>query len=147
MTKAIDVGALVLRLGLGAMYLAHAQLKFFTFGLAGTAAFFAQVGFPAWTAYPVAFLEAAAGLLLILGIHARWVAVAMIPILLGAAWTHAGNGWVFSAPGGGWEYPLFLVLASAVQGLIGNGALALGLSSALEKFSPPIKMGERLQSP
>ena len=127
MHNANDIGALVLRLGLGVMYVAHAQLKIFTFGLSGTAAFFAQVGFPAWTVYPVTFLELAAGILLILGLHARWVAVGMIPILLGAAWTHAGNGWVFSGPGGGWEYPMFLIIASAVQGLIGNGALALSV--------------------
>jgi putative oxidoreductase len=125
MNTANDMGALVLRLALGAMYLAHAQLKIFTFGLPGTAAFFAQVGFPGWTAYPVTLMELAAGILLVLGLHARWVAVGMIPILLGAAWTHAGNGWVFSGPGGGWEYPMFLIIASAVQGLIGNGALAL----------------------
>jgi putative oxidoreductase len=125
MTNTNDLGALALRLGLGVMYLAHAQLKILTFGLPGTAAFFAQVGFPAWTAYPVTFLELGGGILLILGVHARWVALALIPILLGAAWTHAGNGWLHTANGGGWEYPMFLVIASAVQGLIGNGAWAL----------------------
>jgi putative oxidoreductase len=38
----------------------------------------------------------------------------MLPILLGALWTHAGNGWVFSNPNGGWEYPAFLVLLAIV---------------------------------
>jgi putative oxidoreductase len=40
-------------------------------------------------------------------------------------WVHAGNGWVFTAPNGGWEYPAFLIVASVVQFLLGDGAYAL----------------------
>jgi putative oxidoreductase len=68
--------------------------------------------------------------LLVLGVYTRWVALALIPILLGAALVHAPNGWVFSAPNGGWEYPVFLAVASLAQALIGDGALALRASSA-----------------
>jgi putative oxidoreductase len=32
---------------------------------------------------------------------------------------------VFSAQGGGWEYPAFLIVASLVQWLVGDGAYAL----------------------
>ncbi len=70
--------------------------------------------------------ELVGGALLILGIGTRWVAVALIPFLLGAAWVHLGNGWLFSAPKGGWEYPVFLVVAAAAQALLGDGAYALG---------------------
>jgi putative oxidoreductase len=38
---------------------------------------------------------------------------------------HSGNGWVFNAPNGGWEYPLFLIVASGVVALLGDGAYAL----------------------
>ncbi len=38
---------------------------------------------------------------------------------------HVPNGWVFSAQGGGWEYPLFLIAASGVQALLGGGAFAV----------------------
>src|SRR5262245_56285882 len=117
--------ATLLRISLGVMYLSHAWLKFHTFTLAGTADFFAKVGFPSWLAYPVTLAEAGAGVLLIAGLHARWVALAMIPVLLGATWTHWPNGWVFTNPGGGWEYPVFLIVASATQALLGNGAYAL----------------------
>jgi putative oxidoreductase len=55
--------------------------------------------------------------------------LALIPILLGATWTHAGNGWLFSAEGGGWEYPLFLSVTAAVQALLGDGAFALKVPS------------------
>ena len=44
-------------------------------------------------------------LLLLVGVATRWVALATLPILLGAAWVHLPNGWVFSAKGGGWDGP------------------------------------------
>lgn len=69
--------------------------------------------------------ELTGGVLLVLGVHARWVALALVPVLIGATWAHAGNSWVFSAPNGGWEYPAFLTLAAIVQFLIGDGAYAL----------------------
>ena len=40
------------------------------------------------------------------------------------------NGWVFSAEGGGWEYPLFLTVTAVVQSLLGDGAYALRLPRA-----------------
>jgi putative oxidoreductase len=129
-------GALLLRLSLGAMYLAHASLKFFTFTLAGTAQFFASVGFPGWLAYVVAFAELGAGVLLILGWRTRWVALALIPVLIGATAVHWGNGWVFTAKGGGWEYPVFLIAASLVQALLGEGAFALAGARLASAYSP-----------
>jgi putative oxidoreductase len=125
LVSAPDLGATFLRLALGAMYLAHAGLKYFTFGMAGTVQFFASVGYPGWLAYAVVAAEVVAGALLILGFRVRWVALGMLPVLLGAAVVHWPNGWVFNAQGGGWEYPVFLAIASIVQALIGDGAYAL----------------------
>jgi putative oxidoreductase len=69
---------------------------------------------------------ATGGAMLILGIYARWVALALIPALLGAIiWAHGGAGWVFNAPGGGWEYPLYLIVLSVAQFLLGDGRYAL----------------------
>jgi putative oxidoreductase len=53
------------------------------------------------------------------------VAIALVPVLLGALWVHSGNGWLFTSEGGGWEYPLFLVVAAVTQALLGDGALAV----------------------
>lgn len=117
--------ALVLRLSLGIMFVAHALLKVFVFTLSGTVGFFESVGFPGWLAYLTIAAELNGGALLILGVYARWVALALVPILLGALQVHLGNGWVFSAEGGGWEYPAFLAAASLVQALLGDGAYAL----------------------
>ena len=95
------------------MFIAHSVvLKYFTFTLAGTAQYFASIGLPAFLAYVVFALEAVGGVLLVLGIGTRWVALGLVPVLLGATWVHVGNGWVFSAPNGGWEYPLFLIVIS-----------------------------------
>lgn len=126
-TRTAPYGALALRVGLGAMFIAHSViLKLMVFTLPGTAQFFASIGLPGALAYLVFAAEAVGGLLLILGVGTRWVALALIPILAGATWVHAGNGWVFSNQGGGWEYPVFLILASAVQAALGDGAWALG---------------------
>jgi len=117
--------AALLRITLGVMFIAHGLLKVFVFTLPGTAQFFASVGFPAWTAYPVVAAELAGWLLLVLGVHARLVAAALVPVLLGSASVHFGNGWVFSGANGGWEYPVFLVVAAVVVALLGEGAFAL----------------------
>ena len=120
------VGDTLLRVALGIMFIAHSVvLKYLTFTLAGTAQYFASIGLPAFLAYVVFAVEAVGGVLLVLGIATRWVALALIPVLLGATWVHLGNGWVFSAANGGWEYPVFLIAASLVQALLGDGKFAL----------------------
>ena len=118
--------ALVLRVTLGVMFIAHSLiLKYFTFTLPGTAQFFESLGQPAALAYLTFWAELVGGVLLLAGVATRWVALALIPILAGAAWVHLGNGWVFSAANGGWEYPVFLIAASLVQALLGDGKFAL----------------------
>jgi putative oxidoreductase len=118
--------ALVLRVSLGVMYIAHSLvLKYFTFSLPGTAQFFESLGLPGALAYFTFWAELIGGVLLVAGIGTRAVALALIPVLVGATWVHAGNGWVFSAANGGWEYPAFLIAASLVLALLGNGRFAL----------------------
>ena len=117
--------AFINRLALGTMFLAHGLMKLLVFTLPGTAGFFESVGFPGWTAYLVTFAEIGGGAALLLGLRTRIVSAALIPVLLGALYVHLGNGWVFSAPNGGWEYPAFLVVAAVVQLLLGDGRFAL----------------------
>jgi putative oxidoreductase len=115
----VRAAAVLLRVTLGVMYLAHSVvLKGFIYGLPGTAHFFASIGLPGVLAYVVFSAEAIGGVLLIAGIGTRVVSLALVPILVGAGWAHAGNGWVFSNAGGGWEYPLFLVIVSVVLALL-----------------------------
>jgi putative oxidoreductase len=117
--------AFLLRAALGAMFVAHALLKYYVFTLPGTAKFFESLGLPGPLAYVTFVAELVGGALIFLGIGTRYIAAALIPVLLGAAWAHAGNGWVFSAPNGGWEYPVFLAVAAAAVALLGDGAFTL----------------------
>ena len=118
--------ALVLRLGLGVMALAHGLLKIFVFTIPGTVGFFEQLGYPGALAYGVIIVEIVGGLALIAGVGTRYVALLLVPVLIGATMTHAGNGWVFSNEGGGWEFPAFWTLALLVQALLGDGVHSLG---------------------
>ena len=114
-TQTAPYGAFLLRVSLGVMFVAHGLiLKYFTFTLGGTAQFFESIGYPGFLAYVVFAAETLGCLALIAGIQTRLVSFALVPILIGAAMVHVPNGWVFSAQGGGWEYPLFLIVASIV---------------------------------
>jgi putative oxidoreductase len=123
--------ALVLRVALGTMFIAHALLKYFVFTLPGTAKFFESLGLPGFLGYVTVAVELVGGILLILGVKTRTVSLVLVPVLLGATWAHSGNGWLFTSPNGGWEYPAFWTVTLFVQALLGDGAYALRLSSAV----------------
>lgn len=116
--------ALVLRVALGVMFIAHALLKYYVYTLPGTAQFFESIGLPGPLAYLTFYAELIGGTLILAGAWSRWVSLALIPVLLGATWAHAANGWLFTAPNGGWEYPAFLTAAALVQALLGDGKYA-----------------------
>ncbi|WP_137180790.1 DoxX family protein [Roseomonas sp. AR75] len=123
---AVPYAAFLLRVSMGVMLLAHGLLlKVFTFGLAGTMGFFGSIGYPPALGAVVAIAETAAGLALILGIWVRPVSLLMVPIMLGALLQHIPNGWIFSARGGGWEFPAFWTVTLLVQALLGAGAFAM----------------------
>jgi putative oxidoreductase len=126
--------AFVLRAALGLMFIAHALLKYSVFTLPGTAKFFESLGLPGPLAYLTFAAELIGGALILGGLGTRWVALALVPVLLGATWAHAGNGWLFSAPNGGWEYPAFLAIAAVAQGLLGDGKFALGSLLPASRF-------------
>ena len=121
-TRRIDAAAIVLRTALGVMFVSHALLKYFVFTLPGTAQFFASLGLPGALGYVTFAVELVGGVLLVAGIGTRTVALVLMPFVIGASWAHAGNGWVFNAPNGGWEYPAFLSIATLLTALLGNGA-------------------------
>lgn len=117
--------ALLLRLALGTMWLSHALLKLLVFTMPGFQAFLASHGLPTFIAWPVVLMESAGAMLILLGFHGRAASLSLLPVLAGATFAHIGNGWVFSAPNGGWEYPVFLIAASVIHVLLGDGALAV----------------------
>lgn len=124
--KLAPYGALLLRASLGVMFLAHSlYLKLVVFTLPGTVKFYESLGLPGLGAHATILVEALGGLMLIVGYRTRYAAAMLLPVLLGATWVHWKNGWLFTNTGGGWEYPLFLAVATVTQALLGDGAFAV----------------------
>ena len=118
--------ALLLRLSMGFLFLMHAGLKLFVFTPAGTEKFFASLGLPGWFGLLIMALEAIGGIALILGVMIRPFAILLAGDLCGAiALVHIHNGFFFTNPGGGWEYPAFWAIALLALALLGPGAMAL----------------------
>lgn len=115
-TSTAPYGAFLLRLALGVMAIGHGVMKLMD--LEGTAGFFSSVGLPGGLAYLVMLVEVVGGVLLVAGLFTRWVALALALVLVGAlVFVHVGMG--------GWEYPLFLLVAALAVALLGSGAFAL----------------------
>jgi putative oxidoreductase len=124
-TADIHAGTTLLRMTLGIVLIAHAWLKYAVFGIEAAAKFFASVGFPAWTVWPVTLIELFGGILMLIGFHSRYAAILVLPVLLGATLVHWPNGWLFSGANGGWEYPAVLSLMAASVALLGDGGYSL----------------------
>ena len=125
-TRTAPYAAFVLRVSLGILFLAHAGLKLFVFTPAGTAQFFGSLGLPPVLAYLTMTAELVGGIALILGFYGRIVAVALVPILLGAIFTvHGPAGFFFTNPKGGWEFLALWIAGLAALALLGDGAFAL----------------------
>lgn len=132
----LNYGAFIIRVSLGVVLLAHGLLKVFVFTIPGTIGYFESLGLPAIAAYLVIFGELAGGTALILGLYSSLVAALSLPILIGSVWAHAANGWLFSAPNGGWEFPLLLVALAVAVAVQGGGAFALRKLPVIDGFLP-----------
>lgn len=131
-----NIGATLTRVSLGAVLLAHGLLKLFVFTLPGTVAFFASLGLPAITAHLTIFAEVVGGVAIIAGLYTRLAAILSLPVLLGSLWAHAGNGWLFSNEGGGWEFPALLVALAVAVAIQGGGAFALRRLPVIDAYVP-----------
>jgi putative oxidoreductase len=126
MKQVEQLGVTLLRVSLGVVFLVHsAYLKVVVFTVPGTVGYFESIGLPAIVAYGTIAAEVVGGVLLILGVGVRPVAAVLTAVALGATWAHLGAGWLFTNEGGGYEFPLFLTVATAAQFLLGPGALRL----------------------
>jgi putative oxidoreductase len=133
------VGALVLRAALGVINLARSlMLKYLEFALPGTAEYLRTIGFAGCMAYATLAAERVGGVLLLVGVWSRAVALVLIPVLVGAFTAHAGNRWAFSNPNGGYPVflPVFLIVGSVVVALVGDRAYAFRSTPALSRSRP-----------
>ncbi|WPC75119.1 DoxX family protein [Vibrio porteresiae] len=125
-SKTTPYAALLLRITLGILFLAHLGLKYFVFTPAGTAQFFQSLSLPGWFAYVTMLWELLGALALITGFYTRISAIVMVPVLLGAIVTvHGPAGFFFTDPNGGWEYPAFWIVGLLALALIGDGPYAI----------------------
>ncbi len=122
-------GPVVLRLVVGAVFVAHGAQKLFGIwggaGLAGTASFFSQIGLaPAFPlAVFVAAVEFAGGALLIAGALTFIAALVLSADMAVAIWkVHLANGFFLPA---GTEFALTLIGALVALMLTGPGALSV----------------------
>ncbi len=119
-----DLAALILRVSLGVLFIAHGLLKVLVFTVPGTVKFFESLGLPGAVAYLVIAAELGGGLLLVAGVYVRQVALALVPLMIGATLKHVPNGWMFASNGGGFEFPALWTVLLFVQALLGAGAYA-----------------------
>ena len=121
-------GALILRLVLGVIYIAHAYLALFVMGPARTIEYqrAIHVPLPEISAWYLIVAHGLGGILLILGIMVRWAALANIPVMAGALWfVHLKQGFFILSGKSGFEYVFVVLGATIAQALLGAGAFTL----------------------
>jgi putative oxidoreductase len=124
-----DLSYLLIRVSAGGLLLTHGIIKLMTTTVAAhAAAAFARRGIePALAlAYLVWFVEIVGGICIVLGLFTRFFAAAaaieLAVITFAVSWH---NGFAFSSPGGGWEFPFLWGLFMFAIALRGGGPYSL----------------------
>ena|SRR5687768_3126590 len=123
--RQIDVALTLLRIVVGAIFIAHGAQKLFVFGLDGVAGGFAGMGVPmAGVLGPlVAFVEFLGGIALVTGLLTRLASLGLASTMVVAILlVHVKQG--FFNPGGV-EFPLSLLAATIALVLTGPGVWSL----------------------
>ncbi len=115
----IDIALLLIRVALGAVFVAHGWDKITD--IAGTVGFFDSLGLPAFTAYLIAGIEFLGGIALFLGVFTGWASILIAATMLGAmSLVKLKDGFV-----GGYEFDLVLFLSAIAIALAGPGLYTL----------------------
>jgi len=110
-----DLGILLVRLGLGLVFVFHGLIKIQN--ASGTSAFFKSLGLPLFVAYLVIAIELFGGIALIAGIMTRWAGWLLAFDMIGAIFlVKLHQGWP------GLEFELLLLLSAISVTLTGPGA-------------------------
>jgi putative oxidoreductase len=122
-------GLALLRIAIGIDWIAHAFLKIYR-GMHTHEALLAKNGITPLLAWPTFSVEVIGGIAILLGWYTRQWAAFLLIFLAVVVWIKWPNGWGYSSPGGGWEYPLFWLCAQAALVFSGSGAFALQTGTA-----------------
>ena len=135
----VDIGLLLLRVGVGVVMLAHGWNHVFRGGkIAGTGRWFESLGMkPGWLhAWTASLTELGAGVLLLLGLLTPLAGGAVVGVMLVALITnHLKNGFFIFRPGEGYEYVLTLLLCGLALAFLGGGQVSV--DHALGVLDPP----------
>lgn len=118
----------VVRLASGGLLLVHGLMKVMGPGVSGVAGVMGRVGIqPAFAAASaVVFLETVGAVCIIIGLFTRFFATAIaIELAVVTFGVSFKNGFSFSSPGGGWEYPFYWGLIFVAIAMRGGGPLSL----------------------
>lgn len=134
-SNATDLALLVLRVTVGAVFLAHGINHIFGGGkIAGTGRWFESLGMrPGWMhAWTASLTEIGAGVLLVAGLLTPVAAAGVVGVML-VAWitNHRGNGFFIFRPGEGWEYVMTLTMTGVVIAMLGPGRWSIDDAAGL----------------
>ena len=117
-------GIFLLRVAVGVDWIVHALLKTYR-GMYTHEALLAKNGITPLLAWPTFSVELIGGCAILLGWYTRQWAAFLLVFLAVVVWIKWPVGWLYSNSGGGFEYPLFWLIAQAALVLAGSGAFAL----------------------
>ena len=123
--RQLGIGLLILRLALGAVFLAHGGQKLFMIGMSGTAGMLSQMGIPrAAVAGPLlAIVEPLAGAALVLGLLTRLAGLAIAIDMLGAIlFFHRHHGFFIPR---GIEFVMMLCATGVALAALGAGPFSI----------------------
>jgi putative oxidoreductase len=122
---AVNVASLLLRVAIGITMLAHGYNHAFGGGkLPGTARWFESIGIRPGRVHALfaTMTELGAGTMLLLGVLTPLAAAGVVGTMLVALISnHLKNGFFIFRPGEGYEYVLFITLATCALGALGGG--------------------------
>jgi putative oxidoreductase len=140
----VSAAALILRVTLGGMILAHGLNKLFGGGrIPGTARWFESIGMKpgVLNAWAACLTELGCGVLLIVGLLTPLACAGLVALMTVAIVTvHRKNGFFVFNPGQGIEYCLVIALASVALGGLGGGRWSLDHVLGTWSFKPWIGM-------
>src|SRR3990170_9092109 len=133
-------GALLLRLAIGPVFIAHGAQKLFVRGPAQVAGSLVNLGIPLpeISAWLLVLTEFGGGILLLLGLFTRWASIPVAFAMLVAILT-AHSPWKHSLTGkGGYEFALTLMMMALCLMLQGGGKLSVDNWLKKIKKSPAV---------
>jgi len=146
-------GAALLRLILGVIFVMHGYYALAVLGPGTAAGYVVRMGYPAFLADALAWylilVHGLGGLLIIVGLWTRVIALLQVPIMASALFLlHLAQGFfvratLIDSPAGprptvgGYEYELLVLVATLALALLGPGATSIDARRARPKLEMP----------